>query len=95
MKIESTEIEIRGNWIFDGSTMKTDKTTKRIEELIKTYLIEVSIAVNGWEKLFKDPNDKRYWELTYPESEMQGGGPPLLRNLSEFEVKQKYRDVVF
>ena len=43
MKIESTEIEIRGNWIFDGSTMKTDKTTKRIEELIKTYLIDVSI----------------------------------------------------
>ena len=35
MKIESTEIEIRGNWVFEGSTMKTDNTTKRIEKLIK------------------------------------------------------------
>jgi len=28
--------------------------------------------------------------LTYPESEMHGGGAPLLRNLSEIEAKNKY-----
>jgi hypothetical protein len=28
--------------------------------------------------------------LTYPESEMHGGGAPLLRNISETEAKTKY-----
>ena len=92
MKIKSTEIEIAGNWIFEGTTMKTDNATKRIEQLIKEYLVEVSIAGNGWEKLFQDPKDNRYWELTFPKSEMHGGGPPLLKNISLAEVQKKYFD---
>jgi len=93
MKINSNEIEIRGNWIFIGSSVEADNETKRIEKLIRKYLIEVSVAGDGWEKLFQDPEDKRYWELTYPESEMHGGGAPLLRNISEMEAKKKYGDI--
>ena len=40
--------------------------------------------------LYRDPNDNRLWELIYPQSEMHGGGPPELRNLTFNEARQKY-----
>jgi hypothetical protein len=44
---------------------------------------------NGWNALYRDPNDCRYWELTYPEGELHGGGPPQLRCLTADEARQK------
>jgi hypothetical protein len=31
--------------------------------------IAVSEGSGGWETLFQDPNDGRYWERTFPQSE--------------------------
>ena len=62
----------------------------RINELTQTYLTWVSVSENGWEKLYRDPVDLRLWELTYPQSEMRGGGPPMLRLLSLEEAQKKY-----
>jgi len=90
MKIKHDEIEQIGKWIQVESSLQADEVCLRIEKLISYYLIEIAIDSSGWEKLFQDPDDKRYWELTYPESEMHGGGAPLLRNLSEIEAKNKY-----
>ncbi|MDD2797220.1 MAG: Imm27 family immunity protein [Bacteroidales bacterium] len=92
-QIKEEEFELRGNWIFNGSTIDADNVCKRIENLISEYLTEIAVDESGWEKLYQDPADKRYWELIYTESEMQGGGPPMLRNLSKFEVKKKYGNV--
>jgi len=30
---------------------------------------------NGWDVLYLDPADGRYWERILPSSEMHGGGP--------------------
>lgn len=90
MKINSEEIEICGNWILVDSSIEADNNTKRIEKLISDYLIEISATVDGWEMLFQDPKDSRYWELTYPESEIHGAGAPCLRNISTVEAKNKY-----
>lgn len=90
MKLMPDEIELRASWVLDTS-MKNDEVGERIENLISNYLIEVSEDESGWEKLYQDPEDKRYWELTYPESEAHGGGAPLLRNLLEPEAKKKYQ----
>ena len=38
---------------------------------------------DGWRILYVDPNDGRYWELTFPRRELQGGGPQRLRLLSK------------
>ena len=66
----------------------------RINWLASEVLENVGVGKEsgGWEKLYRDPADGRYWLLTYPHGEMQGGGPPLLSNLSltEPEVKEKY-----
>jgi len=40
--------------------------------------------------LYRDPDDGRYWERTYPQSELHGGGPPELRVLATEDARQKY-----
>lgn len=91
MNLNASEIELRGNWIFSESSMIADKVSKRIEILIKDYLIEIASDYNGWEKLFLDPDDKRYWELTYLNGELHGGGTPLLKNINTAAAKKKYK----
>ena len=44
----------------------------------------------GWEVLYPEPRDGRFWELIYPHSQMQGGGPPRLHLLSSKEARAKY-----
>jgi Immunity protein 27 len=88
--LQPLERELKGRWTFNGSSVEADKVSKRIEYLINTYLIKVAEDNSGWGVLFQDPDDGRYWELTYPESEFHGGGAPLLQNLSLDEVRNKY-----
>jgi hypothetical protein len=70
--------------------MTEDEACRRIRSLVDTELQQVATASNGWEKLYRDPKDARYWEWFYPHSEMHGGGPPALRVLSSEVARQKY-----
>jgi hypothetical protein len=58
-----------------GNTVVGDETCRRIERLIKKHLVELGRDRFGWEVLYRDPNDGRFWELTYPHGEMHSGGP--------------------
>ena len=91
MKLKSNEIELKGGWKLVGTSMRVDDVCERIESLISSYLIKIGEDESGWNKLYQDPEDKRYWELSYLESEMHGGGAPLLKNLSLQEVNEKYK----
>jgi hypothetical protein len=51
---------------------------------------QVEIRADGT-VLYVDASDGRYWELIYPDSQLHGGGPPTLRNLSEASARKKYR----
>ncbi len=88
--IEKHETKLVGSKKFDGSTVVNDEITKRIELLASSYLRKIAQDASGWDILYQDPEDGRYWELIYPESELQGAGPPLLNNLSAEEAKKKY-----
>ena len=88
--IESNETKLTGKWIFTDGIVKEDDISKRIKDLVVNYLLEIATDESGWYKLYKDPNDHRYWELSYPQSDLQGGGPPLLTNLSKVEAKERY-----
>jgi len=90
MKIDKDETEISGNWVFNGSKMITDEQCARIDWLRSNYLIEIATDKSGWLKLYQDPEDKRYWQLDFKQGELQGGGPPSLVLLSEFEAKSKF-----
>lgn len=78
MKPQQNESEIIGNWLLDSGKMRADDNCKRIEWLVKNYLIKVSANNGNWDMLYQDPDDGRYWMLSYPQSGMQGGGPPML-----------------
>jgi len=92
-KLQPYETNLIGQWIFDGTEMKEDNTCHRIQWLISNVLDKIAISeqYGAWETLFRDPSYGRYWELTYPQSEMHGGGPPALTCVSESYARQKYK----
>jgi len=90
MEIDPTETLITGKWSLQGRNMIGDANCERIERLISSQFVH--IAGSGWEILYLNPLDGAYWEKTYPQGEMHGGGPPELRRLSFDEAKKKYGD---
>lgn len=92
MRLKPEETDLLGKWEVISGNVVADATCERIELLTEQYLDKV--AGGGWDTLYRDPNDGRYWELTYPESSWQGGGPPRLTYLSHEQVRAKYGDVI-
>lgn len=88
--INSNEIKIIGNWTFNGQKMTEDEQCKRIYWLRDNYLKYITSDKSGWDILYQDPEDKRYWELTFPNSELQGGGPPSLIMISKEDAMKRY-----
>ena len=91
MNLHSDERELIGKWIVVSGAVDGDETCKRIEEIVAYSLDMVSSNDGGWTKLFVDKNDGRYWELTYPNGEWHGGGPPTLTCVSDSYVRSKYK----
>ena len=90
MKLTPTETELIGRWKVVNGRVQADATCQRIEWLTSSYLEKIAAIGGGWETLFRDPEDGRYWERIYPRSEMQGGGPPSLSALSLEKAYAKY-----
>lgn len=93
-KITRDEREIHGKWIMKQGEIQADDNCRRIETLLAEHLHLIGSDATGWNHLYLDPNDGRYWELTYPESELHGGGPPMLQCLTDKEVREKYSHIV-
>jgi Immunity protein 27 len=91
MTLRADETEIVGSWKMIDGRMVEDETSKRIRTLIKETLKPIATSSDGWERLYEDPQDHRFWELTYPSSEAQGGGPPTLRVVNDETVQRKYK----
>ena len=70
--------------------MTLDEVDRRIFWLVTRRLVPRGIVHSGWEQLFQDPRDGRYWELTFPEGSLHGGGPRLLTNVDPRLAHEKY-----
>lgn len=92
MKLKPNETIVTGNWIEQDGKVIGDENENRIQWLIDNHLQQVAFSpVSGaWETLFKDPDDGRYWERTYPHSGMHGGGPLQLIYLTPEQAEEKY-----
>jgi hypothetical protein len=88
--IDPSETVLTGQWIIQGGRPVADDVCKRIIALTKSHLQEIGRDASGWNTLYRDPTDGRYWELRYPQSELHGGGPPELRYLTAEQARQKY-----
>jgi len=74
--------------------VEADANCRRIEELTRRHLHEGARDESGWDILYVDPADDRFWELTYPDSGVQGGGPPRLACLIRDKAADKYGDEI-
>jgi hypothetical protein len=88
--ITPSEHSIIGHWELAGGKGRGDPACARIARLTTGYLVELALAEEGWATLYRDPQDGRLWERTYPNSEMHGGGPPALTAVSEEQARAKY-----
>lgn len=88
--LSKEETYLKGEWLFKNGKVTGNEACERIEYLI-TILEKIASTDGGWDTLYKDNSDGRYWELFYEHSEMHGGGPPSLKNISEEEAKEKYK----
>ena len=81
-----------GTWLFENNENRGDSVCKRIDWLIDNHLRKVASSPQwgDWEVLYVDPSDGRYWELTYPQGDMQGGGPPQICVVSHEVAQMKY-----
>lgn len=85
-----SETLLQGKWLVSDGEILADHASQRIEYLISSVLLFVAKDDSGWISVFRDPQDLRYWELSYPESQDHGGGAPMLRCIDDFEVTKKY-----
>ncbi|WP_294736641.1 Imm27 family immunity protein [uncultured Flavobacterium sp.] len=83
MEIQSNETELIGGVIYTEVEMIYNETVTRINKLVKNYLVKIGTDKTGWEILYQDPKDKRYWGMVFPQGDLQGGGVPSLVNISE------------
>jgi len=78
---------------MENGKVRADETCDRIQWLTTHHLRKVATSKQwgDWETLFEDPDDGRFWERTYPQGEMQGGGPPRLSLLGREKAQAKYQ----
>ena len=84
------ETKIVGEWKLSNGKMVGNSNCIRIDFLTQEYFEKLGTDESGWNTLFRDPTDGRFWERTYEMSEMHGGGPPSLYNLSRESAENKY-----
>jgi hypothetical protein len=85
-----SETVLEGKWGLLNGKMVGDETTIRINQLITSTLAHVATSEDGWSNLYRDPSDGRFWEHTYPQGEMHGGGPPKLQVLTRDVAIKSY-----
>lgn len=69
--------EIIGKWEFINGEIIADANCKIIATMIKNELLEIESSADGWTIKYQGSQGE-IWELSYPESHLQGGGPPKL-----------------
>ncbi|WP_374972405.1 Imm27 family immunity protein [Spongiibacter marinus] len=91
-RLSSDEQEIVGSWIIESGKIVADENCQRITWLTSSQLSKLATDENGWEVLYQDPFDSRLWVRAYPQGHLHGGGPPLLRCISEATAKEQFSE---
>jgi Immunity protein 27 len=89
-ELSPDETDLVGAWLEVGGGIVGDVNCDRIRWLVQERLEPLATNASGWDKLLRDPRDGRLWELTYPQSNLHGGGPPRLALIAQENAKRKY-----
>ena len=81
---------LAGAWEEIEGTRMLDEVDRRIFWLVSRRLVFRGQANGGWDQLYQDPRDGRFWELTFPEGSLHGGGPRRLECVAALVAREKY-----
>ena len=76
-----TENILRGTWIEREGEVTEDETCKMINHLIDQVFSLIEVNTEDWQAIYQNPHDESLWRLSYPNSELHGGGPPMLERI--------------
>ena len=88
--LEPHELTLVGGWAERDGQRELDETDRRIFWLVTRRLVARGQVNQGWDQLYQDPRDGRFWELTFPEGSLHGGGPRRLECVAALVVREKY-----
>jgi hypothetical protein len=81
---------LAGAWAEHDNHTVHDAVDRRIFWLVTRRLSAIGHAAGGWEQLYRDPRDGRFWELTFPHGSLHGGGPRRLERVDPSVAREKY-----
>ena len=87
---KSTREPLVGSWIKRGGSVVADGIELEIERILRDELRHIAYSDDGWEQLLLDKVVDEYWELTFPEGELHGGGPRMLSPVTNDYARTKY-----
>ena len=74
--------ELNDIWSFANGRMVERGDGATITRLLEHELESVRTEDGGWTTIYRHRDTGELWELSYPQSEMHGGGPRRLRLLT-------------
>ena len=89
-ELDPEERELVGGWVGRDGARTLDDVDRRIFWLVTRRLVPRGIAHGGWEQLYQDQRDGRYWELSFPEGSLHGGGPRRLKCITADIARERY-----
>ena len=79
-----------GAWVEHETRTTHDQVDGRILWLVTRRLVACGHAGDGWDQLYRDPRDGRFWELTFPHGSVLSGGPRRLEWVDARVARDKY-----
>ena len=75
--------DLRDIWVSEDGKMIARGDAAAIDDMLGTKLEKIRSDASGWLVVYRHRETNQLWELSYPQSEMHGGGPRRLRLIGE------------
>ncbi|MDB5407069.1 MAG: hypothetical protein JWL84_1981 [Rhodospirillales bacterium] len=70
--------ELRDVWVESGAEVAAEGDSATINDWLATKLEKIQTDTSGWLILYRNRESGEFWEMSYPDGHMHGGGPRLL-----------------
>ena len=75
--------DLRDVWCFENGKMTVRGDAAAIDGMLAKKLDKIKVDPINWIVIFRHRDTNQLWELSYPQSELHGGGPRRLRLLGD------------